>query len=122
MVNFVPAVTALTLFIAFIGGLLMGIAKHILPEQPNKKPEEADNQGNLAKKLKNALTSAEFYKYPCHGFFGIVVYLLFFFKVAYLDRLNIPTDVNWGIFVIGVIGGISFYPIMHGIEKVMGWK
>jgi hypothetical protein len=119
-VSFIRAITALTLFIAFMGGFFSGIAEHVLKkhennkktEEPNKEPEDIKKkQWNAIKEVISPDSMLSYYL--MHGFFGLTVYILAFYGVHVANLLNLPTDQIWGTFGIGTIGGLYFFSILQ---------
>jgi hypothetical protein len=106
-VTFISTITALTIFIALLGGFLGGVVKYY---QEYKKgiifwPQKQENDTWRLGMLGHSFL---------HAFFGIIVYMGACLNMPLTNLFELPPDIWYGVFMIGFTGGIFFFFIISG--------
>jgi hypothetical protein len=105
IVKFVSPITLLTAFIALLGGFLGGIVKYYQDHRkgisflPKRKKDGTWQLGMLG--------DAVF-----HAFFGVIVFVAAFLNIPLTNIFSLPVDVWYGVFIIGLMGGLYFFAII----------
>lgn len=116
-VTFVSPISLLGLA-ALLGGFLGGIAKYY--KDYSKKISFLPKPNKNHTWQLGMLGHAFF-----HALFGFLVFVGAFFDVPATNIFSLPVYVGWGVFFIGVLGGIFFFVILSIWEilykKISGW-
>ena len=108
MVSFISPIRLLTLFLAALGGLCAGASKYY-QEYKDKIFTPKRKDGTLHLGFVGHLIF--------HSLFGFVIFLLASFNIPGTNVFNLPIDIGWGAFVIGLIGGFFFFVIINSFYK-----
>ena len=108
MVSFISPITLLTLFFAMLGGLCAGIIRYF---------QDIKGKMYIPKKIDGTFYFGFVLNLFLHSLFGIVIFILAFFDIPRTNVFKIPICIGPGAFVIGFIGGFSFFVIINSIYK-----
>jgi len=105
MASFISPINCLTTFLALLGGLLGGIIKYY---QEHKKgyplfPKKQEN-----KYLRLGLLG----HFILHAIFGLLMYIGACFNMPLTNLFELPVSVNYGVFMIGLTGGLFFFAVI----------
>jgi hypothetical protein len=108
MVSFISPITLLTLFFAMLGGLCAGIIRYF---------QDIKGKIFIPKKIDGTFYFGFVLNLFLHSLFGIVIFILAFFDIPRTNVFKIPICIGPGAFVIGFIGGFSFFVIINSFYK-----
>lgn len=100
-------ITSLTLLLALLGGFLGGFVKYYQEKKegivfkPTKQDDGTWRLGLIGHSI-------------FHAFFGLIVYMGAALDMPLTNPFKLPIDIWYGVFMIGVIGGLYFFAIISG--------